>query len=138
MKAAPASASETYVGEPPERPLIIFDGDCNFCRRWIARWQRATGARVDYLQFQKLGDRFPEIPKLRFEAAVQLILPTGAVLSGSDAVFRLFDFSIKRPWLLRLLLRVPGFRSVSRATYRFIARHRVFFSRVSRLLFRDP
>ncbi len=78
---------------PPDRPLLIFDGDCNFCRRWIARWEKGTGPCVDYVEFQKIGGRFPEIPRTAYEQAVQLIELDGRVLSGADAVLRLLDFA---------------------------------------------
>ena len=32
---------------PLARPLMIFDGDCEFCRAWIARWRQYTGTAVD-------------------------------------------------------------------------------------------
>jgi hypothetical protein len=31
----------------PERPLLVWDGDCDFCRRWIERWRRIAGDRVE-------------------------------------------------------------------------------------------
>ena len=50
------------VAHPPtDRPLLIFDGDCNFCRRWIDRWRAATGERVGYVEFQQAAEQFPEI-----------------------------------------------------------------------------
>ena len=111
---------------------MIYDGDCNFCRRWISRWKAATGDRVGYCEYQKLGDRFPEIPRAALEHAVQLIELDGRVLSGADAVFRIFDFAPERRRLPRLLRRLPGFMPVARAAYRFVASHRVVFSRISR------
>ncbi len=111
---------------------MIFDGDCNFCRHWIACWQRSTGLRVDYLEFQKLDDRFPEIARSSFEQAVQLIETDGRVLSGADAVFRVFDYSSARRSYFRLLRRAPGFLALSRVVYSFIATHRVFFSALTR------
>jgi predicted DCC family thiol-disulfide oxidoreductase YuxK len=130
---------ETGVANPPtERPLMVFDGDCNFCRHWIARWQRSTGSLVEYVEFQKLGNRFPEIARSAFEGAVQLIERDGRVLTGADAVFRLFEFGGKPPKVLSLLLCVPGFLPISRALYHFIAGHRVLFSKVTRLFFSKP
>ena len=43
------------VAAPPGKPLLVYDGDCGFCKLWIRRWQRTTGARVDYLPFQDAG-----------------------------------------------------------------------------------
>ena len=50
------------VAHPPDRPLGIFDGDCGFCRAWIARWRAETGDRVDYAPSQEVAARFPEVP----------------------------------------------------------------------------
>ena len=130
----PTSRSERSVRNPPlDRPLLIYDGECNFCRRWIRRWKDGTGERVGYCEFQNLGDRFPEIPRAAFAGAVQLIELDGRVLSGADAVFRIFDFAPEGRRLPRLLRRLPGFMPVARAAYRFAASHRGLFSRMSRL-----
>jgi predicted DCC family thiol-disulfide oxidoreductase YuxK len=67
------------VQSPPPKPLLVFDGDCGFCRRWIARWKRATGEAVDYQPFQDdaVTRQYPEIPRADFEHSVHLILPDG-------------------------------------------------------------
>ena len=44
--------------------------------------------RADYVAYQELGDRFPDILKT-FASAIQLMLPDGHVFSGGHAVFRL-------------------------------------------------
>ena len=110
---------------------MIYDGDCNFCRRWIARWEQVTGKRVGYCEFQQLGGRFQEIPRAAFERAVQWIELDGRVLSGADAVLRLLDFAPQGRWLPRWLRALPGFMPLARAAYRFIASHRAFFSWIS-------
>ncbi len=116
---------------PTDRPVLIFDGDCNFCRRWIARWQRGTGDRVTFAEFQKVGAQFPEISSTEFEQGVQFIDLDGTVLSGADAVFRLADFARERGRLARALRRTRGFMPIARAAYRLVAANRLFFSRFS-------
>lgn len=126
---------EVRVQQPPrERPLMIYDGDCNVCRRWIARWHSATAERVEYRAFQEVADQFPEIPRLAFERAVQLIETDGRVSSGADAVFQLFEFASKKRRLLKFLQGVPGFMPVARAAYAFIASHRTWLSVFTRLI----
>ena len=49
--------SDIRVATPPPKPLMVFDGDCNFCTLWIRRWQQMTGDAVDYLPSQDAGDR---------------------------------------------------------------------------------
>jgi predicted DCC family thiol-disulfide oxidoreductase YuxK len=110
------------VANPPAKPLLVFDGDCGFCRRWVERWRARTADRIDYLPFQELGD-FPEIPHERLAQAVHLIETDGAVYSGAEAVFRLLG----RPWLYRL----PGMPMTSECAYRLVARHRQFFSKLT-------
>ncbi len=124
-----------HVRNPPDkRPLMVFDGDCGFCRFWIARWNALTGNTVDYEPFQEVAGRFPEIPREVFENAVQLVEPDGKVTGGADAVFRVLEYSRKIGWLPRVLMMVPGFPGVSRVAYRFVANHRTEFSFLTRLL----
>ncbi len=75
------------VGRPPSRPTLVFDGDCGFCRYWIARWRRVTGDLVEYAPYQEVAGYYPEIPVESFAKSVQLILPDGGVTSGAEAVF---------------------------------------------------
>ena len=28
------------VANAPVKPLLIFDGECHFCRQWIERWKQ--------------------------------------------------------------------------------------------------
>jgi len=32
--------SDIHIATPPPKPLLVFDGDCNFCTLWIRRWQQ--------------------------------------------------------------------------------------------------
>ena len=80
------------VSNPPPKPLLIWNGECHFCRRWVKRWDETTGGAVDYIPFQEIGDRFGEIPLPEFERAATLIERDGAVYSGAQAVFRALRF----------------------------------------------
>jgi predicted DCC family thiol-disulfide oxidoreductase YuxK len=124
------------VASPPSKPLMIFDGDCNFCRRWIARWQQATGDRVDYLPFQHptVPEHFPEIPREQFEQAVQLIEPSGEVYSAAEAVFRTLACAPRKHWTLWAYENIPGIGPITECWYHAVARHREPFSLLTRLL----
>jgi len=130
----PRPSPPLRVAAPPETPLVIFDGDCGFCRLWIVRWKSVTGDRVDYAPSQEVEDRFPEIPKEAFERSVQLVLPSGAVFEGAEAAFRALAFAPGRGALLRMYLRIPGFAAIVDLSYRFIAKHRGAGFAVTRLL----
>jgi predicted DCC family thiol-disulfide oxidoreductase YuxK len=121
---------EIRVQAPPSKPLLVFDGDCQFCRRWIARWKNSTGDAVDYLPFQdeEIARRFPEIPRADLEEAVHLLLPDGTVFRGAQAVFRSLAEGGTHRWLPRLYQKSPGFAEAAELLYEEVALHRTFLS----------
>ena len=126
--------SDLHVAAPPPKPLLVFDGDCNFCRLWISRWQQITGDTVDYQPSQNpdIVRQFPEIPPERFATSVQFIETDGTVHSGAEAVFRTLAQNPKRAWLLRAYQDVPTVAPVTEFAYAFVAGHRTAFSRLTR------
>ena len=120
---------------PPSKPLLVFDGDCRFCRRWIARWKNATGNAVDYLPFQDevVARCFSEIPRPDFEEAVHLIMPDGSVCRGAEAVFKSLVQGGRHRWLLALYRMVPGFADLSELLYEEVALHRTTLSKWDRI-----
>jgi predicted DCC family thiol-disulfide oxidoreductase YuxK len=126
--------SDIQVAARPPKPLLIFDGDCQFCRLWICRGLQITGESVDYQPSQapEISPRFPEIPPEQFARAVQLIETDGRVYSGAEAAFRTLAVNPKHVWPLRIYQRFPGARAVSEGAYNFVAAHRPFFSLLTR------
>jgi predicted DCC family thiol-disulfide oxidoreductase YuxK len=125
------------VPNPPAIPLLVFDGDCGFCRAWIARWRHMTAERVAYEPYQKAAARYPTLPRARFRQAVQLILPNGEVSEGAEAVLRsltLGPHSARYRRWLRLYQSHPGAAAAAEWCYRWIANHRPLLTRLTRLL----
>jgi len=120
------------VSDPPDRPLLVFDGDCGFCRYWLARWRRVVGDRFDAEPYQQAAARFPDLPRDRFRHAVQLVLPDGTVYEGAEAAYRLRALAPGRSGWLAAYLSLPGFRPVSDLGYRLIADHRNAAFRLTR------
>jgi predicted DCC family thiol-disulfide oxidoreductase YuxK len=114
---------------------MVYDGDCNFCSLWIHRWRHTTGDHLDYLPFQdpSVAVRFPEVPRGQFETAVQLVEPDGCVYGGAEAVFRALAQNPHERWLLDWYEHSPVFAHASEWGYRVVARHRTFFSALTRL-----
>ena len=105
---------------------MIFDGDCSFCRYWIARWRPLTGDWVDYSPSQdpQIAERFPEIPVQSFKQAVQLVEPDGQVYGGAEAVLRTLGAVGERRRALWLYEHVPGVAGVLELGYLFVASNR--------------
>src|SRR5208283_2721603 len=117
-----------------ERPLLIFDGKCGFCRIWIEYWRELTNGGVDYEPSQDAAAHHPEIAPEEFTKSVQLILPNGKILSGAHAVVQLLTYAARK-WPLELYTRLAGFRLASEFAYRFIASHRSLFYWITVMLF---
>jgi lipase maturation factor 1 len=128
--------SNVKVASPPAKALMIYDGDCNFCKLWIHRWQLTTGDRFDFLPFQdpSVATRFPEVPRGQFESAVQLVEPDGTVYGGAEAVFRALAYNPHEGWLLDWYEHSSVFAHITEWGYRLVARHRTLFSALTRLV----
>jgi predicted DCC family thiol-disulfide oxidoreductase YuxK len=113
---------------------LIWDGNCDFCRLWIERWREITLGKVDYITYQTVADRFPEIPADKFNCSLALIQSDGTATFAAEAVYRSLAYRRSREWLAWSYDHVPGFATVSETGYGFIARHRKFASALTRLL----
>jgi predicted DCC family thiol-disulfide oxidoreductase YuxK/uncharacterized membrane protein YphA (DoxX/SURF4 family) len=123
------------VQSPPPKPLLVFDGDCQFCRRWIARWKNATAGKVDYLPFQdeSIASRFPEVPRQDFEEAVHLFLPDGSVCRGAEAVFGALAAGGRLRGFSRIYKKFGSFADLSEMLYEEVALHRTWLSKLDRV-----
>src|SRR6266481_822121 len=122
------------VSNPPLEPLMIWDGECHFCRRWIERWREITAGQIDYATYQEAAGRFPEIPLEQFKRAIAFIEPDGKTFFAAGAVYRSLTCRSSRKWLAWSYDHVVGFAAISEIGYSFITRHRKFGSTVTRLL----
>lgn len=128
----------------PARPLLVYDGDCGFCLRWIERWRRHTGERVDYAPYQQVGARFPQVSTEQFQRSVWLFEPDGRTTRAAEAVLRTralgagVGAGLASAAGARLALwsyrRVPGVRPAMEAAYAFVAAHRAGALRVEQWL----
>jgi predicted DCC family thiol-disulfide oxidoreductase YuxK len=113
-------------------PVLIFDGDCGFCRFWLARWRVRLGDRLEYIPLQdpQLAERFPQLATAQLKRAVHFVDSGGVVSSGAEAVFRAFALG-GSTLPLRAFRHIPGFALVSEAAYRLVANHRPLFASIT-------
>ncbi len=109
-------------------PIMLFDGDCGFCRRWIEKWRKATAPRVAYEPYQKELMNYPQLSEAQCREAVQLIMPDGTVLSGAKAVLKALQIGGKDEGLFWSYEHVPLFAPAAEWCYRLVAHNRTFFS----------
>lgn len=108
-----------------DRPTLIYDGECGFCRRsvdLVRRWDREHRLVLvpfqDEAQVARLG-----IPLPALAAAMHLVRPDGRVFAGADAAPEILRL-VPGGRLLAWLFRVPGVLPVARRVYGWIARQR--------------
>ena len=126
--------SRLRVSNPPPTPLLIWDGECDFCRLWIERWRQITGGNVEYATYQEAAARFPKIPVDQFQRAISFIEPDGEAFFAAEAAYHSLAYRRSRAWLVWSYDHVPGFATASETAYSFIAGHRKLASAVTRLL----
>jgi len=121
------------VANPPSKTLLVYDGDCGFCKLWIARWREITAGAIDYEELQDAAVRFPEVPRAAFENAVKLIETDGRVFSGAEAIYRSLGKRSGSGFGRWAFEHVPGSAFVSNYAYAFIARHRTLAHTITSL-----
>jgi predicted DCC family thiol-disulfide oxidoreductase YuxK len=124
------------VASPPaDKPLLLWDGDCGFCKLWAERWREEYGKRVDLATAQSEEARFPEIPAAAYDQGIQLVETDGIVYAGIAAALRTrLHGSGDGRWLWRAYEKIPGVAPVLDAGYRVVARHRPLFSTLTHWL----
>lgn len=109
------------------RSIIVYDGDCPFCRKQIARirrWDRAESFEYVPRRTPGLEERFPKLAEGDFNTGMRLVAPDGCIHVGADAVYQI---AARLPFWRRLawLYRIPGLHRLARAVYAWIAAHRM-------------
>lgn len=107
-------------------PVLLYDGNCGFCRRWVTRLRRID--RDERISFLPATERasVPDLPSLTDEAldrAMHLVLPDGTVLPGAraaPAIMKMLPGWRAFAWVFRL----PGVQAVADRIYAWVATHR--------------
>lgn len=106
--------------------MLLWDGTCGFCHRWVARverWDRA--GRIETLVAGK-REKYPELLRITDDAlnhALHLAMPDGRVLAGGRAVPEIFRRLPAWRWLA-WVFRVPGVLWVTDRVYAWVAARR--------------
>jgi len=125
------------MNDPPQKPVLVYDSQCGFCRRWVDHWRHVLGGRAEFAALQQTHGRFRNISIESFRESVHLIEPDGKVSRGAEAVFRLLALRPGGGRWLWWYRHMPGFAAVSESAYRWVAAHRFLASRLTSWLTRD-
>ncbi|MFM8657312.1 MAG: hypothetical protein ACKOD5_09305, partial [Chthoniobacterales bacterium] len=91
------------ITQPLNKPVLYWDRDCDFCRRWVERWRQATGDNTEYKVIQ---DAAPEIVEAAGGMPPQRIVlaqDDGSLATGAQAALAALA---PHSWRARLLLGI--------------------------------
>jgi predicted DCC family thiol-disulfide oxidoreductase YuxK len=111
------------VSQPPDKPTLIYEDRCAFCRQWARRLRQWD--RKEVLELLPLQDaRAEEVSGLSSDAlsrAVHLVRPDGTVFAGAAAAREALRY-VRGGWLIVGLLALPGAMLLAERLYRWVAR----------------
>lgn len=124
-----SGATSDPVPAPPSsrRGVVVYDGQCPFCRSQIERIRRRDDLdSFEYVPRQDDGvaRRFPRLLEGDFDTGMRLVLPDGRILVGADAVHGIARRLRGVRWIA-WLYRVPVLHFMCRAVYAWVARNRM-------------
>ena len=111
---------------PPRKSTLVYDGDCSFCRRWVARIaRRDSKGELELVARQTAGliERFAKLGEDDFNTGMRLITPDATVHVGADAAYeiaRRLRYWRRIAWLYH----VPGIHRLTQTLYAWIAANR--------------
>ena len=111
--------------EARKKPLLVFDGECEFCRRFASKWYEKSGEQIDFAPYKEIADNIQQISIEEFKNEIKLIYPEGRVYGGAAAAFKVIEHS-KSP--LRALSwfynHTRAFDPIWEWVYKIVARNR--------------
>ena len=119
--------------DPPMKPRLVYDGDCEFCRYTVEYAASVTSDAVEYRPYQQVMADYPGIAEAEFASGIQLFVD-GERHERAAAAFRTLAIGGLTFWD-RLYRRLPGFAALSDALYGWVARHRGFCLAFARPIF---
>ena len=111
------------------RPVLLYDGNCGFCIRWVNRilhWDRHRRIQLVASQRRHEVAGLPPLSAAALDRAMHLVLPDGRVVGGGGAVRAVVEY-LPGGRALALVLRVPGMPWALDRGYAWVAarRHRL-------------
>lgn len=117
---------------PLDRPVLVWDGECGFCKRALYHLIDAVGDRVRYVSYQSFLPYFPEYHPEDFKRVIHYIEPDGTVYRGAEAVFKVYALRPKGSRLIGAYQRSAIFALLSEWGYQRVARNRSLISRFAK------
>lgn len=117
------------------KPVLVYDGDCSFCKFWIERWKQTTGEKIRYEPYQQIISNIEGVTEEQAEKSVWLI-SDDKELSAAEAVVTAYSIAGNKKWLW-MYNNIPLADKIFEFFYRLIANHRPFFYKLTKIFFKS-
>lgn len=124
-----ASSTVQALSKDHRRGVVLYDGHCGFCSRWVGHWAK-TLERHGFGIASLAEPWVAETIKMSTEELVtdiRFLTSTGQLVSGAD-VYLYVARRIWWAWPFYALFSLPGFNFLIHRGYRWFARNRYHFS----------
>lgn len=131
MFSLPRYRSSTKAAAPPGRHVLVYDGDCGFCRTSVAVIQRYARTIVELKTFDEVEGTglLTQLDPEEIAASAHYVRPNGIEFHGGEAMTKALRlvpagqlFAVLDLWPVSVLRE---------AVYSIVAGNRRFFSRVT-------
>ncbi|MEJ8801077.1 thiol-disulfide oxidoreductase DCC family protein [Pontibacter sp. H249] len=118
-----------------QKPIMVYDGNCSFCRFWVSKWQNLASEEVDFVPYQQLPKLYYGVTRQQFSRSVYLVTKYRR-LHGAAAVFEVLAIGGDDSWN-RIYYNVVLADTFFEAAYRVVANNRDFFFWLTKLFYTD-
>ena len=135
MAQIATTTSNLQLPSPAELPaadVVIFDGQCRFCRRQVERIFRAdSGGRLAFVSLHDplVAERWPDLSHDQLMNEMTIIDRRGKRHGGAGA-FKYLTRRLPRWWALAPIMHFPGVMPIARWAYRQIAKRRYRWGKI--------
>jgi predicted DCC family thiol-disulfide oxidoreductase YuxK len=125
----PAKALAARLRDPdaaPDADVVIYDGNCGFCRNQVqrlARWDRAGKLAFLSLHDPRVAARYPDLDRDTLLRQMYVVDRRGK-RHGGAAALRYLSRRLPRLWFLAPPLHIPGTLALWQWLYNQVARRR--------------
>jgi len=132
--SAPVSAETRRPVQGVVLGVVLYDGQCGFCSRWVKYWEGTLGRRgfeIAALDEPWVAEKL-RVPHEELLTDIRLLTAGGQLISGAD-VYLYVTRRIWWAWPFFAIFSLPGFNRLLRVGYRWFARNRYCVSHACKL-----
>ena len=118
-------STETRLAQGMVRGMVLYDGQCGFCSRWVKYWAATLGRHgfeIASLDEPWVAKKI-KMPPEELLTDKRLLTTAGELISGAD-VYLYVTRRIWWAWPFYAIFSLPGFNSLIHIGYRWFARNR--------------